>query len=117
MDKTKAILAGAGLILAGAVGAPLILGEAEATSLSAEDEAALDEIVAEFGGAKIDHIRARIQEMKVRADARFRARLLRAVDHMRANPDTGFGPQNARWAQVKAALLAAEAAAIAEEPE
>ena len=115
MKKAGIILAAGALVGAGAVFGPALLGEAAATDLSAEDEVALDEIVAEFGGAKIDHIRARIQEMRVKADARFQARALSALNYMRANPDTGFGPQNAKWAQVKAALLAAEAAAQAEE--
>jgi hypothetical protein len=118
VDKTKAIIAGAGLVLAGAIGAPLILGEAEAedVTLDAETTEALAEVAAEFGGTVQDHIKARALEMKAAADRSFQSRALRALLYMRANPTVGYGPQGAKWAQVRAALLAAETAMLAEEP-
>jgi len=119
VDKTKAILAGAALLVAGAVGAPLILGDADAgdVTLDAETTEALAEVVAEYGGTAQDHIKARAMEMAAAADRSFQSRALRALLYMRANPDEPFGPQGAKWAQVKAALLAAEVAAKAEDPE
>ena len=118
MDKTKAILAGSLLVLAGAVGAPLILGDADAAEIvDAEDIAILDVVVDEFGGTRAGHVKPIIAELGRKADARFQARALSALLYMRANPDEPFGPQGAKWAQVKAALLAAEVAAKAEDPE
>ena len=119
MDKTiTGGLIGAALVGAGLIGFNLT-GEADAgdVTLDAETTAALADVVAEYGGTAQDHIKARAMEMAAAADRSFQSRALRALLYMRANPDEPFGPQGAKWAQVKAALLAAEAALKAEEPE
>ncbi len=116
MKKLGIIAAlGAAAVAGAIVGIPQT--DAADLTLDAETTAALADVVAEYGGTAQDHIKARAMEMKAAADRNFQGRAFAALLYMRANPTVGYGPQGAKWAQVKAALLAAEAALKAEEPE
>lgn len=70
MDKTKAIIAGAGLLLAGAISAPLLIGDAAAYE---PDAAKCAVIVRVHGGTCAEHLDAALERMADRARAQERA--------------------------------------------
>jgi len=119
MKKTLLILAGGALFATGVIVSDDLIHEALAATheIGAEAEAELDVAVADTGKTKVEILEAAAMDAGEAARQRFDVRAVRAVRHMRDNPDTGFGPLNAKWAQVRSTLLAAEAAMQSEQEE